>query len=73
MAGDVPETLINKRVLTLDIGSLVAGTRFHGEFEEQLEVIEDTAQHGNDAVLFIDELHRSSARSPRARSMPRTS
>src|SRR5919112_1285838 len=47
--GDVPETLLNKRVLTLDIGSLVAGTKYRGEFEERLNT--------NDAVLFIDELH----------------
>jgi len=57
VAGDVPETLINKRVLTLDIGSLVAGTKYRGEFEERLKKIIEELRSTNDAVLFIDELH----------------
>jgi len=57
VAGDVPETLINKRVLTLDIGSLVAGTKYRGEFEERLKKIIEELRNTNDAVLFIDELH----------------
>jgi len=55
--GDVPETLANKRVLTLDIGSLVAGTKYRGEFEERLKKIIEELRSTNDAVLFIDELH----------------
>jgi ATP-dependent Clp protease ATP-binding subunit ClpC len=55
--GDVPETLLNKRVLTLDIGSLVAGTKYRGEFEERLKKIIEELRSTNDAVLFIDELH----------------
>ena len=55
--GDVPETLMNKRVLTLDIGSLVAGTKYRGEFEERLKKIIEELRSANDAVLFIDELH----------------
>ena len=55
--GDVPETLLNKRVLTLDIGSLVAGTKYRGEFEERLKKIIEELRNTNDAVLFIDELH----------------
>src|SRR5262249_16494560 len=56
-AGDVPETLIGKRLLTLDIGSLVAGTKYRGEFEERLKkIIEEVRSSGN-CVLFIDELH----------------
>jgi ATP-dependent Clp protease ATP-binding subunit ClpC len=57
VSGDVPETLLNKRVLTLDIGSLVAGTKYRGEFEERLKKIIEELRSSNDAVLFIDELH----------------
>ncbi|CAN5163177.1 ATP-dependent Clp protease ATP-binding subunit [soil metagenome] len=57
VAGDVPETLLNKRVLTLDIGSLVAGTKYRGEFEERLKKIIEELRSTSDAVLFIDELH----------------
>jgi len=57
VAGDIPETLANKRVLTLDIGSLVAGTKYRGEFEERLKKIIEELRNTNDAVLFIDELH----------------
>jgi len=57
VAGDVPETLQGKRLLTLDIGSLVAGTKYRGEFEERLKkVIEEIKTSGN-CVLFVDELH----------------
>src|SRR5687767_8661346 len=57
IAGEVPETLMNKRVLTLDIGSLVAGTKYRGEFEERLKKIIEELRNTNDAILFIDELH----------------
>ena len=57
IAGDVPDILLNKRVLTLDIGSLVAGTKYRGEFEERLKKIIEELCNTNDAVLFIDELH----------------
>jgi ATP-dependent Clp protease ATP-binding subunit ClpC len=57
VAGEVPETLQGKRLLTLDIGSLVAGTKYRGEFEERLKkVIEEIKSSGN-CVLFVDELH----------------
>jgi ATP-dependent Clp protease ATP-binding subunit ClpC len=57
VSGDVPETLQGKRLLTLDIGSLVAGTKYRGEFEERLKkVIEEIKGSGN-CILFIDELH----------------
>ncbi len=56
-AGNVPETLANKRVVTLDMGSLVAGTKYRGEFEERLKkIIEEIRQAGN-IIMFIDELH----------------
>ena len=55
--GEVPETLQNKRLVTLDMGSLVAGTKYRGEFEERLKkVIEEIKSSGN-CVLFIDEIH----------------
>src|SRR6187401_3058975 len=57
VAGDVPETLADKRVLTLDISSLVAGTKYRGEFEERLKKIIEELRSTSDAVLFIDELH----------------
>ncbi len=57
VAGDVPDTLLDKRVLTLDIGSLVAGTKYRGEFEERLKKIIEELRSSDDSVLFIDELH----------------
>jgi ATP-dependent Clp protease ATP-binding subunit ClpC len=57
VSGDVPETLEGKRLITLDIGSLVAGTKYRGEFEERLKkVIEEIKTAGN-CILFIDEFH----------------
>jgi ATP-dependent Clp protease ATP-binding subunit ClpC len=55
--GDVPETLMGKRLLTLDIGSLVAGTKYRGEFEERLKKIIEEVKNSGNCVLFIDELH----------------
>ena len=57
VSGDIPESLADKRVLTLDIGSLVAGTKYRGEFEERLKKIIEELRNSNDAILFIDELH----------------
>ena len=55
--GDVPEVLQGKRIVALDIGSLVAGTKYRGEFEERMKkVIEEEKASGN-CVLFIDEMH----------------
>jgi ATP-dependent Clp protease ATP-binding subunit ClpC len=57
IAGNIPESLIGKRVLTLDMGALVAGTKYRGEFEERLKKILDEIRSSREVVLFIDELH----------------
>ncbi len=57
ISGDVPETLIGKRLLTLDIGALVAGTKYRGEFEERLKKIIEEIRTAGNCVMFIDELH----------------
>jgi len=56
VSGDVPEPLLDKRVLQLDIGSLVAGTIYRGQFEERLKRVIKELQ-GSDSILFIDEVH----------------
>jgi len=56
-AGDVPETLEGKRLITLDMGAVVAGTKYRGEFEERLKKIIDEIKTAGNCVLFIDEFH----------------
>ncbi len=55
--GDVPYTLADKRIFSLDISSLIAGTKFRGEFEERMQQLLDELRKANDTILFIDEIH----------------
>ncbi|OGO31497.1 MAG: NDP-hexose 4-ketoreductase [Chloroflexi bacterium RBG_16_56_11] len=57
VSGDVPETLEDKRLIALDMGSLVAGTKYRGEFEERLKKIIDEIKTAANCVIFIDEFH----------------
>lgn len=55
--GEVPELLKNKRILSLDLTGMVAGTKYRGDFEERIKSIIDEAKNADDTVLFIDEVH----------------
>ncbi len=56
-AGKVPEGLLNKRILSLDLAAIVAGTKYRGEFEERMKKMMKELQENKDIILFIDELH----------------
>ncbi|CAN8278285.1 unnamed protein product [Cochlearia groenlandica] len=56
-SGDVPETIEGKTVITLDMGLLVAGTKYRGEFEERLKKLMEEIRQNDDIILFIDEVH----------------
>ena len=58
MRGDVPEALKDKKIFALDMGALVAGAKYRGEFEERLKaVLEEVKKSEGEIILFIDELH----------------
>ncbi len=57
ISGQVPPSLMNKRLMALDMGSLVAGTKYRGEFEERMKKIIDEVDEDGQVILFIDELH----------------
>ncbi len=58
VSGDIPETLKNKQVLALDVGQLIAGAKYRGEFEDRLKaVLKEVSAAGGEIVLFIDEMH----------------
>ena len=56
-AGDVPETLKNKRLFSLDLGGMLAGTKYRGEFEERIKTAIDEVKNAGNVILFIDEIH----------------
>lgn len=58
VSGDVPESLVDRRVIALDIGALLAGSKYRGEFEERLKAVLTEVQDAEgEIVLFLDELH----------------
>src|SRR2546422_1448920 len=54
---DVPDVLLNKRLLQLDLGALVAGTKYRGQFEERLKAVMKEIRQSENVILFLDELH----------------
>lgn len=57
VSGDIPEILKDKRVVTLDLGGMLAGTKYRGEFEERIKTAIDELKNSGNTILFIDELH----------------
>ena len=57
MAGDVPESMRGRRVVTLDMALMIAGTKYRGQFEERIKAVMDEIKRARNVILFIDELH----------------
>ena len=55
--GNVPEVLLNSEIYALDMGALLAGTRYRGDFEERLKAVMKEIEQNENAILFIDEIH----------------
>lgn len=55
--GTVPETVLNKRVVSLDLSAMVAGSKYRGEFEERIKKVIKEVRQAKDVILFIDEIH----------------
>ena len=55
--GDCPRNLVDKRILSLELNSVIAGTKYRGQFEERLKVILEEIQANPNVILFIDEIH----------------
>lgn len=72
--GDVPESLKNVKLVSLDLGALIAGAKYKGEFEERLKAVLKEVENSNgEIVMFIDELHMVvGAEPPKAQWMPET-
>ena len=56
-SSDVPESLVGKRIISLDLGALIAGTKYRGQFEERLKIVMKEIVQADNIILFIDELH----------------
>lgn len=57
VSGDVPDSLLGKQIYSIDLGGMIAGTRFRGEFEERMKGVIDEATKRDDVILFFDEIH----------------
>ncbi len=57
VSGDVPDSLLGKRIVSLDLGALIAGTKYRGQFEERLKIVMREITQSDNVILFIDELH----------------
>src|SRR5262245_63666296 len=57
IAGDVPESLKRRKIVALDLGAMIAGTKYRGEFEDRLKAVLKEIEESGDIILFIDELH----------------
>ncbi len=57
VSGDVPDSLLGKRIVSLDLGALIAGTKYRGQFEERLKIVMKEIVQSDNVILFIDELH----------------
>jgi ATP-dependent Clp protease ATP-binding subunit ClpC len=57
VSGDIPDSLLGKRIISLDLGALIAGTKYRGQFEERLKIVMKEIIQSDNVILFIDELH----------------